>query len=492
MYYNMTMEKFRTISQIRTKKSRAGYQLAFTLIFFYFALLRYWLIPSNDDYIWRGKIGNYLLHHWFYGPDAIYGGNSNGRFLGNLLEIFTMHHLAAAIIVFAGFWTLLIWGIWRLSGKNWGALVAASLFIFTLQAGFLNNILVWNAGFINYVPPIALMLAYLVIVQQGTCQQLSAYWGGVTFLIGFCGGLFLETLTITQIILGLIILGYQKGKSQFFHKTYLMGALAALLLMMTNPSYWHPTQYRQTTFNLGKIWTIYADHNHFWLLTNNLPLLIVVCLAILLLIYRCNYSPKMKLILGFTTALFLIYYLAINVYLKSRPLTYIYTYTKVANSIKVSDSLVSILFIIFIGIIIFLFFRSEPFLWLYYLLAGIAFGPLMFVLSPTHCRGIFPCYVFMYLIAVCFVQAAVAQAPVRKMVSGIFALWVLIGAGNYQYKMFTNYHANLQRVQQQSFLNGTKSLRQHVPYRKFVWANDMLNQQDPHYWQQVLKCKQNK
>ena len=271
-----------------------------------------------------------------------------------------------------------------------------------------------------------------------------------------------------------------------------MGALAALLLMMTNPSYWHPTQYRQTTFNLGKIWTIYADHNHFWLLTNNLPLLIVVCLAILLLIYRCNYSPKMKFILSFTTALFLIYYLAINAYLKSRPLTYIYTYTKVANSIKVSDSLVSILFIIFIGIIIFLFFRSEPFMWLYYLLTGVAFGPLMFVLSPTHCRGIFPCYVFMYLIAVRLVQAAVAQAPVRKVVSGIFALCVLIGAGNYQYKMFTNYQANLQRVQQQSFLNGTKSLRQHVPYRQFVWANDMLNQQDPHYWQQVLKRKQMK
>ena len=78
------------------------------------------------------------------------------------------------------------------------------------------------------------------------------------------------------------------------------------------------------------------------------------------------------------------------------------------------------------------------------------------------------------------------------MVSGIFALCVLIGAGDYQYKMFTNYQANLQRVQQQSFLNGTKTLQQHVPYRQFVWANDMLNQQDPHYWQQVLKCKQNK
>ena len=73
-----------------------------------------------------------------------------------------------------------------------------------------------------------------------------------------------------------------------------------------------------------------------------------------------------------------------------------------------SDGLISIFFIIFIGIIIFLFFRSEPLLWLYYLLTGIAFGPLMFILYSTHCREIFPCHIFMYLITVHFVQAAFA------------------------------------------------------------------------------------
>lgn len=489
MYYNKNMEKLRANFQLKTKNMKAFYKLAFTLIFFYFALFRYWLIPSNDDYIWRGAIGNYLIHHWFYGPDAIYGGNSNGRFLGNLLEIVTMHHLSLAIIVFAGFWTLLLWGIWHLTGTNLGSLVAAGLFIFTLQTGFLNNILVWNAGFINYVPPIALILAYLVIVQKGNYQCLSTYWGGLTFIIGFCGGLFLETLAITQIILGILIIGHRKGKAHFYHKTYLFGALAALILMMTNPSYWRPTKYRQTTFDLDNIWTIYADHNHFWLITNNLPLLIIVCLAIFLLIYRCSYSGIIKFVLNLTTVIFLIYYISINVYLKRCPLTYIYTYTKLTTGIKTADSLISILFIIFIGIIIFLFFRYEHFMWLYYLLTGIAFGPSIFVLSPTHCRAIFPCYVFMYLIAVNLVQAAVAQASIRKIVLGVFAFLSLIGAGNYQYKMYTNYHANLQRVQQKSFLNGKKSLQKHIPYTQFVWANDMLNQQDPHYWQQVLQNK---
>ena len=92
----------------------------------------------------------------------------------------------------------------------------------------------------------------------------------------------------------------------------------------------------------------------------------------------------------------------------------------------------------------------------------------------------------MYLITVHFVQAVVVQTPVRKVIIGIFSLFVLIGAEDYQYKMFTNYQANLQRVQQQSFLNGIKPLQQHVPYRQLVWAHDMLHPPDSHYWLQVL------
>ena len=139
----------------------------------------------------------------------------------------------------------------------------------------------------------------------------------------------------------------------------------------------------------------------------------------------------MKLILGFTTVLFLIYYLAVNVYLKIRPLTYIYNYTKVTSSIKISDSSVSIFFIIFIGIIIFLFFRFEPLLRLYYLLTGIVFDSLMSVLAHNQYRGIFLYYVFMYLIAIRFVQVVVVQAPVRKVIIGIFPLFVFIGLRDY-------------------------------------------------------------
>lgn len=55
----------------------------------------------------------------------------------------------------------------------------------------------------------------------------------------------------------------------------------------------------------------------------------------------------------------------------------------------------------------------------------------MFVLSPTHCREIFLYYVFMYLIVVRFVHAVIVQAPVRKVIIGIFSLFVFIGLQDY-------------------------------------------------------------
>lgn len=68
---------------------------------------------------------------------------------------------------------------------------------------------------------------------------------------------------------------------------------------------------------------------------------------------------------------------------------------------------------------------------LYYLLTGIVFDFLMSVLAPKQYRGIFLYYVFMYLIVVRFVHAVVVPAPVRKMIIGIFSLFVFIGLRDY-------------------------------------------------------------
>ena len=87
-----------------------------------------------------------------------------------------MHHLKLAILIFAGTWTLLSWCMWKLEDQTWWALVLSIAFVFTLNDSLLNTVLVWNAGFINYVPPMTLVLLYLVIWKDGEKKSLSKYY----------------------------------------------------------------------------------------------------------------------------------------------------------------------------------------------------------------------------------------------------------------------------------------------------------------------------
>lgn len=178
----------------------------------------------------------------------------------------------------------------------------------------------------------------------------------------------------------------------------------------------------------------------------------------------------------------LTYHLTINVYLKSQPLTYIFAYTTVKNSIKVSDGLISIFFTIFIGIVIcYLFGLSRCLVVLF--INGYCLWFFNVCLIPHTLSGNFyvPCfYVFNH-----FVQANVVQATIRNSVWDfdlVYAYW-------YARLPIQNVHqlpSQSTKSTATELLNGTKPLQQHVPYRQFVWAHDMLHQPDPHYWLQVL------
>lgn len=117
-----------TYSLIKFFQKNWFYFLVFGLVFCYFAIFRYLLIPSGDDYFWWGQPGDYLLHHGFVGPVKIYGASINGRYLGNFLEIITMRHLKLALLIFAGSWTLMSWCMWKLENQTWWALIFAIAF----------------------------------------------------------------------------------------------------------------------------------------------------------------------------------------------------------------------------------------------------------------------------------------------------------------------------------------------------------------------------
>ncbi|WP_156866620.1 hypothetical protein [Companilactobacillus crustorum] len=461
--------------------------LMFVVSFIYFGVFRYLIIPSGDDYFWGGKQGNYLIHHMFYGLQAIYGGSSNGRYLGNTLEILTMHHLWFAMLMYGILWTLLIWVMWRLTGKSISSLVISCLFVFTLQDGFINNILAWNAGFINYVPPIAMILVYILITDRGRYKNFSPYIALLTLILAYASGLFVEALTITQIVLGIFVILYFRKKVKLYHLTYLIGAIISAITMFSQPGYRETSSYRGTTFDPLKIWDIYAKITHFWLITFNVALIIGLLLAIIILLVKSDFSWIKKTSLTLISVLFMAYYAGINYYLQRIPLNYMYGYNVINTRLAYIDGAISLAFVIFIGYCIFLFFKNDVKMWLYYLLTGVLMGQLLFVSAPINCRGNFLTYVFMYLIAMKFVVMAIAQSNLKNLLTGLLLLGLLSMGAWYQYMIYANSQANLRRVNNISFYTGEKELDKHVPYRKFVWSNDLMNQQNPTYWKEYLK-----
>ena len=453
----------------------------------YFGVFRYFVIPSGDDYFWWGPQGDYLSHHMFYGPQAIYGGSSNGRYLGNFFEIITMHNLTIAVIIYAFFWTLLLWGLWRLSSKSVLSLVLSFLFVFTLQDAFLNNILVWNAGFVNYVPPIALMLVYIFLVDRGRDKDLNQFIAIGTLILAYAGGLFTETMTVGQIVLGCLVILYFRKKTKLYHITYLLGAIISAITVFSHPGYQGHSSYRSMTFEPYKIWLNYSKITHFWLITFNLILLVAILLAVIILAIRSDFNFWKKGLLAVTALIFLIYYIGINHYLSSKPLNDMYGYNRIDDQLSNIEGIISLLLVIFIGSCIFIFFRKDAKLWLYYLMTGAIMGQLMFVASPINCRGNFLSYVFTYLIAMRFVLRAVKGLKLQKLITGILAVVLVAMGAHYLDIMQSNYQVNLQRVSVPDFYNGKSELTKHVPYRKFVWFNDLLNQQVPAYWKQYFK-----
>lgn len=476
---------------INKASSNSTLRKCFTVIMFgasfvYFCIFRFLVIPSGDDYFWLGKAGTYLMHHMFYGPQATYGGSSNGRYLGNLLEIITMHKLSLAILAYGIFWTLLLWCIWYLSKRNITSLLLSFLFVFTMQDAFINNILGWNAGFVNYVPPIVMGLIYIIVVEKGVAKKFIPIVSVLLLLLGLAGGLYNEVWNITQVALGLLVLGYSYWKKELksYHITYSLGTIFSSIIMFSHKGYHEASTYRKTSFSFNSILDTYSKVTHFWLITFNLILLIAILLAIFVLALRTRISMENKLAISIISIIFLIYYIIINNFFrKNFTLNPMYGYKTVRASIAIPESLVGIALMIFIGYCIWVFFKNDPKMWLYYLLTGVIAGQLLFVSSPVNSRGYFLSYVFMYLIGMRFVLSALDELRIKNYLINIVLLITLVVCGYaYQSMMYANYHVNLIRVSDPKYYNGQKELTQHVPYVKFVWFNDLMNQQNPTYW----------
>lgn len=200
------------------------------------AAMLYCIPYFKDDWAWGSQIGLDRLHSWFDGY--------NGRYLGNLLVlVLTRSKILKTIIMTAGVFALPLL-VGRITDKRIFLLFPLCLiFLFTMPSDLFRQTVEWASGFSNYMPPVLITLSYIFIVKNVFEEEAPSYKPITTpgvFLLGVCGALFMEHITLYNILLGIVVLSYAKIKfKQYFapHVSFTAGAVVGAVIMFTNSSY---------------------------------------------------------------------------------------------------------------------------------------------------------------------------------------------------------------------------------------------------------------
>lgn len=202
------------------------------------------LFPLTGDDWFREELGRRLT-----GPtdllEAVLAGwrTYNGRILGNLLAYAAGSRRLLRELLRAAF----LFGTVRLAAGHggfrtvWGTLLTAAALL-ALPRDMFAQIYPWAAGFFNYVPPTALALAALRMLEDLFAERPVP--GGVpraaaVFLLGLCGALFVEHVTLYGVWAGAVLLvwSWRRGIASAPVAAFCAGTLLGALALFLSPSY---------------------------------------------------------------------------------------------------------------------------------------------------------------------------------------------------------------------------------------------------------------
>lgn len=206
------------------------------LAFIAFAAIVFCVPYFKDDWAWGSQIGIDRLKSGF--------ADYNGRYLGNLLIIALTRVPVIRIIVMAAGAFLLTFLTARIVDKRIALLFPLELaMVFAMPDDLFRQTVVWTSGFANYVPPVLISLAYILIIKDIVDKEPPKYsFAAVAglFVMGVCGALFMEHVTVYNVLLGFAVLVFTQVKYKKIcagHVSFALGACAGAVIMLTNSSY---------------------------------------------------------------------------------------------------------------------------------------------------------------------------------------------------------------------------------------------------------------
>mgnify|MGYP003302124122 CR=1 FL=1 len=206
------------------------------LLFLVFAALAFLFPDSGDDWAWGSQLGIDRLKSNF--------DNYNGRWAGNLLVmLLTRSKLLDVIFTAASLVCVCAMPKLFSNTKSFASYAFGFFLLLLLPKEIMVQSVVWTAGLSNYLPPIVLTFLYFLLIKNIFESDVPTYTCGVgilAFFIAFVSALFMENVTLYNIAISVLILGFtliKYKKIYLTHIAHFVGSVLGAVLMFSNSAY---------------------------------------------------------------------------------------------------------------------------------------------------------------------------------------------------------------------------------------------------------------
>lgn len=386
------------------KNPRFYISIALVIFFLFFASQ----VPySHDDWQWGSHSKWLLMLNGFE--------NYNGRYLGNLFEILITRNVLAKNITLAIGMIAIIWSVYKFiipetkDRYKTALFLLVSILCLALPREIFRQTYSWIAAFINFIPPIILILLYLIIIN-GIFDDKNLnpktldfpIWSSLLMIpLGISTQLFSEHTTVYAVLLAGFIVFYSFIKYKKFSTlqiAYLISTIIGAFIMFSNGSYSNAANntdgYKQISTSAMSIIDLYVTQMSDTLFLNNWLLnsiLAIICIVIILK-YK-NKNIIVANIIGNTQIFILSTYSIYSICNKTYPAWSIFT-----NPEKTSyfETLYSLLFFICVISVILMYINNNGLKMKIFMLYGssLAVAMPLVVANPIGPRCFFASYIF--------------------------------------------------------------------------------------------------
>ena len=233
------------ISEKKANRSRLYWIGAVVLTYLFLLLLSRGFVTSGDDWYFSAlDTGEGLVSAFKAAADNAYGHylSLNGRLLGNGSSRFFGTNDTFRELTRCGIILVILLQLVRTSKiKGPRMYMGALMLTVALPVDIYAQSYAWAAGFFNYVPPLMMILCFILRADRGLrAERDTALWGALMFVVALSCQLFVENVTVGVCLLSAGVLLWHLfscRKLSWSLTGFFLGAALGCFIMFSAPGY---------------------------------------------------------------------------------------------------------------------------------------------------------------------------------------------------------------------------------------------------------------